>query len=180
MNKDATVGLIIIGGALALATMGADARDPKPTVQAVAKPMRGALASLYQKYGAMYGVDPALLRAIAMVESSENPVAVNPSDPSYGLMQVLCKSSCPTCKCQNKFNIDGWSEATPTRLIDPEFNVKLGAQILAWNIRTYGPRRGIAVYNNWGARNASPNGPFPNQSYVDKVERNLARVRVGQ
>lgn len=33
-------------------------------------------------------VEPALIRAIIQVESNFNPKAKNPSDPSYGLMQI--------------------------------------------------------------------------------------------
>ena len=35
-----------------------------------------------------YGVDRALVKAIAKVESNFNPRAKNPADPSYGLMQI--------------------------------------------------------------------------------------------
>jgi len=33
-------------------------------------------------------LDPALVKAVARVESNFNPMAKNPSDPSYGLMQI--------------------------------------------------------------------------------------------
>lgn len=33
-------------------------------------------------------LEPALVKAIAKVESNFNPAAKNPSDPSYGLMQI--------------------------------------------------------------------------------------------
>jgi len=132
---------------------------------------------IFLKYGTMYNLDPALLRAVAMVESSMNPNAkrINPPrDVSVGLMQILCL---PDGKggCTNKFNIDGWEGITFNKLFDADLNVKLGAQILAWNIKTFGYKRGIAVYNSWSARNDPPNGPFMNQGYVDKVFKNLNR-----
>lgn len=134
----------------------------------VSKQEEQAMDEIFQKYGVKYGVDPILLKAIATVESSLNPQAVNPADPSVGLMQILCL---PDGKggCRNRFNIDGWEDATFERLKDADFNVMLGAQILAWNLKTYGYPRGIAVYNAWDQRHAPVNGPFKNQSYVDKV-----------
>lgn len=41
-----------------------------------------------KQYAEDWGVDPALVKAIAFVESSFNPYNVNPSDPSWGLMQI--------------------------------------------------------------------------------------------
>lgn len=127
----------------------------------------------YQDVGTRHGVDPLLLKAIAMVESSENPEAVNPSDPSYGLMQILCRADCPTCPCKNRFNIQGWDQATPETLMDVRFNLDLAAQILRWNIDNFGFVQGIAVYNRWESRNDPSNGPFGNQGYVDKVLANF-------
>jgi len=126
------------------------------------------LDSLYQKYGLRFGVQPSLLKALAIVESSENPNAKNPTDPSVGLMQILCV---PDGKggCKNKFNIIGWPPGKEADLYDPDYNLSLAAQIIRWNIDTYGFNRGIAVYNSWEARLSPEWGPFPNQSYVDKV-----------
>lgn len=133
---------------------------------------------IFTKYGTLYNVDPRLLKALAMVESSMNPNAVRnnpPHDVSMGLMQILCL---PDGKggCTNKFNIDGWKGVTAQALLSPDLNVKLGAQIIAWNIRTFGYKRGIAVYNNWSARNSPADGPFPNQGYVNKVLSNVAKL----
>lgn len=127
--------------------------------------------AIYQKYGRLYGVDWRLLKAIAVVESSERSQAKNPADPSYGLMQVLCVTpgGASGARCTNRFNIVGWDQATPDRLFDPGFNVKMATQILKWNLDTYGFLKGIAVYNRWASRNDPKNGPFGNQGYVDKV-----------
>ena len=122
------------------------------------------LDDVFQTVGEQYGVDWRLLKAVASVESSLRPDAYNPDDPSYGLMQILCTGDGEVC--ENAFNIDPW----PVRrqeLYDPQLNVSLGAQILGWNIRTYGLEKGVAVYNKWSARNES--APFSNQRYVDAV-----------
>jgi soluble lytic murein transglycosylase-like protein len=130
-----------------------------------------SLDSLYAKYGARYGVDPALIKAHAIVESNERPDAVRnnpPHDVSVGVMQVLCLPGANGV-CSNRFNIEGWSGMTFDRLKDAETNIMLAAQIIAWNLRTYGFKRGIAVYNSYAARHAGENGPFPNERYVAKV-----------
>lgn len=138
--------------------------------QTITKEFEGYLNGLYQHYGQAYGLDWLLLKAIAIVESSENPDAVNPTDPSTGLMQILCDAD-GTGKCTNKFNVTGWDLATVQRLKDPDFNLSIASQILKWNIDNYGFKRGVAVYNRWASRKDPPNGPFGNQEYVDKVFR---------
>lgn len=116
--------------------------------------------SLYQKHGQTYGVDWLLLKALAIIESNENPGAVNPVDPSYGIMQIFYTGS-------NRFDIDGWPPTNSTQLLDADYNIRLGSQIIGWNLRAYGLEKGIAVYNKWSARNETK--PFSNQAYVDKV-----------
>jgi len=119
-----------------------------------------AYKMLYAYYGNKYEVDPKLLEAIAKTESSENPVAVS-SVGAFGLMQIYPQG--------NFQNIEGWPVSDATDLFNPGLSVKLGAQILAWNIKHYGLLRGVAVYNNWGARNDPASGPFRNQDYVNRV-----------
>lgn len=135
-------------------------------------PPADTLRALFRKWASIYSVDPLLIEAHAMVESSLNPLAVNKSDPSYGLMQVLCSGSSDVCT--NKFNVDGWAGMTRQRLLDPDVNIKIATQIIAYNLRTWGYPRGIAVYNSWESRRSHVNGPFPNQRYVDNV---LAKLR---
>ena len=132
-----------------------------------AKPVM-SLDELYAHYGKLHNLDPMLLKAIAQVESSENPKAKNPTDPSYGLMQLLCR---PDGKgsCANKLNVLDWPPGSVVQLYDPEYSLNIASQILTWNIGRYGFLRGIACYNHWGAHLAEPDGPFPNQGYVDKV-----------
>lgn len=132
-----------------------------------------SLDDLYHKHGTFKGLDWRIIKAIAIIESNENPQAINPTDPSYGLMQVLCTATAMTQQCTNRFpSVPRWSEATRERLLtDPDFNVHVGSTILKWNIDTYGMPKGIAVYNSWSARHDPANGPFRNQGYVDKYQR---------
>jgi hypothetical protein len=130
---------------------------------------------LFKKWGAVYGVEWRLLKAIAITESRLNPDAVNSRDKeSIGLMQVLCHPD-GEGGCSNRLNVDGWSGATRKKLFDPHFNIRIGTQILAWNIRTYGMPKAVAVYNRWAERTSPVAGPFENQSYVDAVLDNNVR-----
>lgn len=127
---------------------------------------------LYRYHAALHGLDWRLLKAIAVTESGENPNAVNPSDPSYGLCQILCTGAEGDQLCTNRLNVPSWSGATPNRLMDPAFNVQVAAEILAWNIGQFGTDKGIAVYNMWAAYKTPAGSPFPNQEYVDRVKAN--------
>lgn len=160
------LGIAGAGAALAYTTKGIaamKAADNSPDFDA-----------LFQKYGNQYGVDALLLKAVAMQESRLDPNAerINPPrDVSVGLMQILCLPDAEG-KCANRFNVDGWQGMTFNALKDADTNVRIGAQILAWNLRQFGYPRGIAVYNSWSARNDPLAGPFQNQSYVNAVLSN--------
>ena len=127
-----------------------------------------SLDDIYKEGGTEFGVDWKLIKAHAIVESSERPGAKNAADPSYGLMQILCQPD-GEGGCRNQFNIEDWPPASSEDLYDPLLNVRLGAQIIRWNQDTFGLHQGIAVYNNWGARNDNYDGPYRNQEYVNKV-----------
>lgn len=130
-----------------------------------------AFDELYQRHGADAGVDWRLVKAIAQHESGENADAVNTSDnESLGLMQVLCRPD-GRGGCANRLNVAGWADATREKLLDPDYNVYIGVQILASNINVYGVPKGIAVYNAWDQHTAPAAGPFKNQGYVDDVLR---------
>jgi soluble lytic murein transglycosylase-like protein len=116
---------------------------------------------LYIKYGDKYDLEPELIKAHAIVESSEDHLAVGPTN-DYGLMQVVFP--------QKLTAVTNWSSASKDRLLnDPDFNVDVATQIMKWNHSKYSFKKAIAVYNMWGAHKAPPDGPFPNQDYVDKV-----------
>lgn len=137
------------------------------SINTMAEPL---LDALYVKHGNEQGIDPMLLKAIARVESGENPKAVNPEDPSYGLMQIYY------VKGKTDLNVADFPPDTYTKLYDPDYNLHIGAQILKWNINTYGLLKGIAIYNCWQSRFDPSSGPFTNQSYVDKVIKEYRKL----
>lgn len=162
--------LIAIGAALAAIVVML-----KNTGDAIAEvlPDLGGYDDLYKKHAAGKSFDWKLLKAVAIVESGERPGAQNPSDPSYGICQVLCQPD-GAGGCKNKLNIVGWPPDNYADLFDPDINLYYAAQILDWNIRTYGEKKGVAVYNSWAAHLDPADGPFVNQDYVDKVFRALS------
>ena len=129
---------------------------------------------MFQQAAATYGLpDWRMAKATAMIESSLDPTAVNDSDPgnpSYGLMQISCRPDpAGVAACDPyQFIMPGWPPASLADLMDPQQNIDYGTYILAQNIERYGVLRGVAVYNDYAARNSPPGGPFPNQTYVDR------------
>jgi len=105
----------------------------------------------------------ALIRAIIATESAWNPGAINPSDPSYGLMQVMPHAAGGA----------GPPGVTGEELLDPVTNIRAGADYLWTLIGRYG--RGsladvVAAYNA-GRPRRGPDGRYLNQAYVDEVQQ---------
>jgi len=90
-----------------------------------------------------YGVSPAVLAALVFVESSCNPNAVS-GRKSVGLTQV---------------NPLVW-KYTKSQLMDPERNLRIGAQILASYTHKHGLVEGLHRYNGLGNHT---------NSYAEKV-----------
>lgn len=80
----------------------------------------GPLAQKYAQINA--ALEPEEILAIVWSESTGNPAAVNPDDPSWGLMQVTSNIA----RAFGGFTTDlGWQT-------DPEKNMKAGAAFLAY------------------------------------------------
>jgi soluble lytic murein transglycosylase-like protein len=104
----------------------------------------------------------ALIRAIIATESAWRPDAINPGDPSYGLMQVMPHSAGGA----------GPPGVTGEQLLDPVVNIRAGAAFVWDLIGRYG--RGalsdvIAAYNA-GRPRRDASGRYLNQRYVDEVQ----------
>lgn len=135
-----------------------------------------------------YDVDPDLIEAIVMTESSGNPNATRyepafyeryikslglPEEEgrkratSYGLMQIMYQSAWE----------DGYRDNVE-RLLMIDVGLNWGVKHLLKKIKKYGQQdinRAISAYNAGNVR--IKDGHFENQYYVDRVNRYLEQIR---
>lgn len=124
-----------------------------------------SLDEMIRRVANRYGVDPALVKAIIRQESNFNPYAVNPSDPSYGLMQIM------PILGQDFGIVKEWQNPTESEIAmikDPETNIRCGTWFLSTLLKDNPLDAAIQMYNvgrrgyNEGRRNAD---------YLAKVKR---------
>ena len=121
---------------------------------------------IIDKYAKMYRVDRELITAIMDHESAFDPSALNPSDPSYGLMQIMV----PTAKQFGYTGKDG------SGLFDPETNISIGTQYIRSLMNQYSDIRDVI-----SGYNAGPGGvkhPYINPGYVGKVFSKYTLLRI--
>jgi soluble lytic murein transglycosylase-like protein len=87
----------------------------------------GTLKALATQAAQNNGLEPALVFAIIKHESNWNPSAVNPSDPSYGLMQLNA----------HYFGV----------VTDPSENLRIGCELLGNLMSRYDMNTAIQMYN---------------------------------
>lgn len=112
-----------------------------------------AFDAIFRAEGAKYGVDPLLLKAIALQESTLNPSATNtsnPADPSYGLMQISCMPDGNGGCLPNEFNLSDWPPSSAGALLSPRESIHYGAEIMAQNLAATGGNvaQAAAMYNS--------------------------------
>jgi hypothetical protein len=142
---------------------------PAPGVGGVAAVVRPSnlsgvpYASLFQAAGAKYGVSPALLAAVAKVESNYNPGAVSKAG-ARGLMQIM-----PSTAASLGINP-----------LDPAQAVDGAARILAGNLKSFDSvPLALAAYNAGGGAVRKYDGIPPyqeTQAYVPKVQAAMAEL----
>lgn len=116
-----------------------------------------------------YGVDRVLVKAVAKVESNFNPRAMNPADPSYGLMAI-------TPILAQDFNLVKDyrypSSAEIERLYDLDNNLYVGCSQLAHLTRIRPFDTAVQMYNvgQTGYMNGARNYDYLNKvrSYYEK------------
>lgn len=112
-----------------------------------------------------YRVDPALVKAVAMTESSLNPYAKNPDDPSWGLMMIM------PILAEDFGIVRDWhnpTEAEISMLRDPQTNLNIGAWHLNRLLEKYTFDEAVQMYNvgETGYKNGRRNS-----DYLSKVKR---------
>ena len=146
--------------------------DATPVVTPAAAAVRPAaltssgsvpFADLFRAAGARYGVSPALLAAVAKVESNYNPNAVSKAG-ARGLMQIMPRTAAGL----------GIDPLDPTQAVDG------AARILAGNLKEFGSvPLALAAYNAGGGAVRKHGGIPPyaeTQAYVPKVQAALAAL----
>ena len=140
------------------------------------------------------GLDSNLLRAICTVESSLDPYAVR-YEPAYKYTvsprdwASKVRLSVETEECLQKFSYGlaqimggvmreaGFSGYLQTCLLNPKVPLAYSAKHLKNYLRRYGSEvEAVAAYNAGSPRKTS-GGMFVNQSYVDKVDKELRKLR---
>jgi soluble lytic murein transglycosylase-like protein len=120
-------------------------------------------AALFQSAGARYGISPALLAAVAKVESGYNPNAVSRAG-AQGLMQIMPSTA-------HGLGVDALN---PTQAVDG------AARLLSSHLKQFGTvDLALAAYNAGGSAVSRYGGipPFPEtQAYVPKVKAALAQL----
>jgi len=123
---------------------------------------------IVQEASVRHGVDPALIHAVILAESSYDPNAVS-SAGAVGLMQIMPRTAEYVAGLMS-------IEFNPDLLFDPYYNINLGTFYLARLMRRFDLTNAIAAYNAgegnvaiWIARDISPI-PFPEtRTYVRRV-----------
>ena len=115
------------------------------------------IAAAIIRYSSQYELEPELVTAVVIVESSARPWAYSPSG-AVGLMQVMPHMMDPMDLAGN-----------PTTV---ESNIEAGCWILANNIRRLGEDKGISAYF-WGSN-------IRNLAYLSKVQEARENLRRSQ
>ena len=117
--------------------MGGD-MTPIPTV------VKATLDDQIRYSAQKYGVEFKLVKAVAMTESSLNPNASNPSDPSWGLMGIMPILAEDFGIVKDYHNI---TEAEKAMIRDPQTNLNIGAWHLARLTKKYPFDTAVQMYN---------------------------------
>lgn len=111
---------------------------PIPTV------VKATLDDQIKYAAAKAGVDWKLVKAIAITESSLNPLASNPNDPSWGLMGIM------PILAEDYGIVKDWHNPTTAEIAmirDPQTNLNIGAWHIGRLLKKYPLDTAIQMYN---------------------------------
>ena len=147
MLSAVVLGVILLGVALLALRKPLYAGTPTEASKGVVVD-ESTIERLIKAKASKWNVDPAMIKAFCKIESDFNPNAVNPKDPSYGIMQIM-----PICG-QDYGYVRNWRDVTQAeidKLMDLETNLEIGtrhfANILSRYRLTYGLDACVQMYN---------------------------------
>lgn len=118
------------------------------------------LPHMAERVAKSYGLEAALVKAFIATESSWDPKAINPNDPSYGILQV-------TIPIALHYRIIE-RESDWMSLLDPETGMRAGCAFLAYLFENYEFDKAVQCYNLGETRyNAGKRVP----DYLAKIKR---------
>lgn len=132
-------------------------KEIKPTEAKAVKVEEIKEQSIYEKYGKQYGISPKLLKAIAKVESGEQPGIVGDDGESVGLFQI-----------QPKWHAQRLKEGES--LLDPEVNTRIACEILTELMDKYGTLDEVLTAYNCGHDTGS-------REYANRVYEELSKTQ---
>jgi soluble lytic murein transglycosylase-like protein len=147
---------------------------------------RKELRILIEGKAAERGVDPDLVEAVIMTESSGRYLSARFEKGFY----KTYVEKLPVKESWKMFYATSWGlmqimglvayemgfPNNPVELMDPETNLRYGIQFLKRKIDKYGIPAGIAAYNS-GTPRKTASGEFTNQVYLDRVNRFLKEIK---
>ena len=113
--------------------------------------------NIYEKYGKQYGISPKLLKAIAKVESGEQPGIVGDDGESVGLFQI-----------QPKWHMQRLKEGES--LLDPEVNTRIACEILTELTDKYGTLDEVLTAYNRGYDDGD-------RMYANRIYEEMSRAQ---
>lgn len=186
--------LYIFGGFLALAFLGTKKESVRGVVVKISENWT-KYDALFEKYGRQFGVPWTWLKAIALNESNlglapsvahglKNPTDIQKSKSSDGLSWGLMQVTIKTARALDP-------TATETKLNNPEYSIKLAAQLMGQNMKMFD--RSNARYieaviksynqgpthtkNELAGRISNPSWHDHVQEYWSRFQRNLKLVK---
>jgi len=161
----------LIAAALLLATK-ADKHAPKMGGELTPIPIvvEATLDDKIMYAAKKYGVDWRLVKAVAMTESSLDPNAKNPNDPSWGLMGITPAVAEDYGLVKDHYNP---TDAEIAMLREPQTNLNIGAWLLAKLLKRFPWDGAIQAYNE-GPANYDAGKRVP--EYLAKVKQHYAEL----
>lgn len=138
-----TAGIIILARKASAEMAGPAGKAPLEPIP-IQVPAPGSIDALISAAAHKYSVNAALIKAVAMTESSLNPNATNPKDPSYGLMGIM------PILAEDFGIVRDWHNVTAAELAmikNPETNLNIGAWFLSKLLGKYSFDQAIQSYN---------------------------------